>query len=232
MDGRLGRRGLDRDARPATLARIDPKTNRVVATIDVAATNLGDPAVVGGKVWVPVDRREHGRDRRPGDEHASRARCAVGAGPVRRHRDRRRGLGAELEGRRRLAPPPLAAAREKMRAARKAALNPVTSLDFVEALPADRLAIDRRRVCESPTLARRFPVRSRGRASTSWYLRCPSYWKSPSTGPPPFRVAGTLASRSRRHTRIPARRARWVICADGAARRSTRVARVRVPHAG
>jgi hypothetical protein len=34
-----------------TLTRIDPKTNRAVAHVDAAFSNLGDPAVVAGKVW-------------------------------------------------------------------------------------------------------------------------------------------------------------------------------------
>src|ERR1700689_3064670 len=54
------------------------------------------------------------------------------------------------------------------------ALRAVNSLDFVEALPAEKGGALR----ESPTLARRFPVRSRGHTSTSWYLHCP-YLKSP-----------------------------------------------------
>ena len=40
------------------LARIDPQTNAVSASIPVAgAPALGDPDVVGGKVWVPQIRR-------------------------------------------------------------------------------------------------------------------------------------------------------------------------------
>src|SRR5262249_43265071 len=68
---------------------------------------------------------------------------------------------------------------EKERGPHKAALDPVTSLDFVAAL-------SQRFPRESPTLARRFPVRSGGRAPTSWSLHC-RYWKSPRAGPPPFR---------------------------------------------
>src|SRR5712691_3544265 len=52
--------------------------------------------------------------------------------------------------------------------------SPVTSCYFEEALPAEIGGALR----ESPTLARRFPVRSRGRTSTSWYLHCPNS-KSP-----------------------------------------------------
>jgi len=37
---------------PAGLSRIDPETNTVSATVAIAG-NLGDPAVVGGRVWVP-----------------------------------------------------------------------------------------------------------------------------------------------------------------------------------
>ena len=54
-----------------------------------------------------------------------------------------------------------------------AALDPVTSWNFVETLTL-------RSPRESPTLAKRFPFRSRGHAPTSWYLHCP-YWKSPSS---------------------------------------------------
>ena len=43
---------------PTGLARIDPRTNTVAATIPVAgAPALGDPDVVGGRVWVPQIRR-------------------------------------------------------------------------------------------------------------------------------------------------------------------------------
>jgi len=41
---------------PAGLARIDPVTNQVAATITLPSP-LGDPAVVGGQVWVPEIRR-------------------------------------------------------------------------------------------------------------------------------------------------------------------------------
>jgi DNA-binding beta-propeller fold protein YncE len=37
---------------PTGLSRIDPQTNTVSATIAIPG-NLGDPAVVGGRVWVP-----------------------------------------------------------------------------------------------------------------------------------------------------------------------------------
>jgi hypothetical protein len=37
---------------PRGLSRIDPSTNAVTATVAIPG-NLGDPAVVGGKVWVP-----------------------------------------------------------------------------------------------------------------------------------------------------------------------------------
>jgi DNA-binding beta-propeller fold protein YncE len=40
------------------LVRIDPQTNEVVATVPIAGSPaLGDPDVVGGKVWVPQIRR-------------------------------------------------------------------------------------------------------------------------------------------------------------------------------
>ncbi len=42
---------------PLGLARIDPATNRVVATIALGSSPLGDPAVVGGLVWVPRIRQ-------------------------------------------------------------------------------------------------------------------------------------------------------------------------------
>ena len=43
---------------PTGVARIDPQTNAVVAAIPLAgAPALGDPDVVGGKVWVPQIRR-------------------------------------------------------------------------------------------------------------------------------------------------------------------------------
>ena len=41
---------------PAGLARIDPQTNAVVATVPLAGP-LGDPDVVGGMVWVPQIRK-------------------------------------------------------------------------------------------------------------------------------------------------------------------------------
>ena len=37
---------------PSGLSRIDPQTNQVTATISIPG-NLGDPAFVGGRVWVP-----------------------------------------------------------------------------------------------------------------------------------------------------------------------------------
>lgn len=43
---------------PKGLVRIDPRTNAVVATIPLAgAPYLGDPDVVGGRVWVPQIRK-------------------------------------------------------------------------------------------------------------------------------------------------------------------------------
>jgi DNA-binding beta-propeller fold protein YncE len=39
------------------IARIDPTTNTVTATVPIAGGPLGDPAVVGGNVWVPVIRQ-------------------------------------------------------------------------------------------------------------------------------------------------------------------------------
>ena len=58
---------------------------------------------------------------------------------------------------------PILEPQEKKRAAPDfgTALDPVTSLDFVEALPADTRR-HQRRVRESPTLARRFPVKVPG----------------------------------------------------------------------
>jgi DNA-binding beta-propeller fold protein YncE len=41
----------------AGLVRIDPQTNAVAATVTLPSGNLGDPDVVGGKVWVPVITR-------------------------------------------------------------------------------------------------------------------------------------------------------------------------------
>jgi virginiamycin B lyase len=38
------------------IARIDPATNAVSATVPVGGGPLGDPAVIGGMVWVPVIR--------------------------------------------------------------------------------------------------------------------------------------------------------------------------------
>ena len=62
---------------------------------------------------------------------------------------------------------------------REGPFGPNTSLYFVEAFPADQHdGCSAARLRESPTLARRFPVRSRGHTSTSWYLHCP-YLKSP-----------------------------------------------------
>jgi glutamine cyclotransferase len=37
-----------------TLTRIDPRSNRVVAQMKLADTPIGDPAIVGGKVWAPI----------------------------------------------------------------------------------------------------------------------------------------------------------------------------------
>jgi DNA-binding beta-propeller fold protein YncE len=37
--------------------RIDPDSNTVTATVKIAGGPLGDPAVVGGRVWVPVIRQ-------------------------------------------------------------------------------------------------------------------------------------------------------------------------------
>jgi hypothetical protein len=80
---------------------------------------------------------------------------------------------------------------EKTKGPREGPLLPVTSLDFVEAFPADYGGASR----ESPTLARRFPVRSRGHTSTSWYLHCP-YLKSPTPDHLLSAVALNLAHRS------------------------------------
>jgi YVTN family beta-propeller protein len=42
---------------PQGLVRIDPKTNAIVATVPLGGVPLGDPAVVGGLVWVPKIRQ-------------------------------------------------------------------------------------------------------------------------------------------------------------------------------
>jgi YVTN family beta-propeller protein len=42
--------------RNGTLVRIDPATNAIAATVKLPSAALGDPAVVGGKVWVPLVR--------------------------------------------------------------------------------------------------------------------------------------------------------------------------------
>ena len=62
VDGGAGWTAASTDAvwvtTPSGLARIDPQTNAVVATIPlVGAPALGDPDVVGGKVWVPQIQR-------------------------------------------------------------------------------------------------------------------------------------------------------------------------------
>jgi YVTN family beta-propeller protein len=38
------------------VTRIDPATNTVVASVDLKTNALGDPAVVGGMLWVPKIR--------------------------------------------------------------------------------------------------------------------------------------------------------------------------------
>ena len=70
--------------------------------------------------------------------------------------------------------------RKKKRAAPWDGPQPVTSLDFVEAFPADRplRAILRRVYASPPRWLGDSRVRSRGHTSTSWYLHCP-YSKSP-----------------------------------------------------
>ena len=151
------------------LVRIDPQTNAVTATVTLPSRTRR-PGRGRRQVWVPMIRAELGRDHRPGLERGRGDREGRGR-PVRRHRDRaarhgcRAGRAATSGG----------SGRDKKKGPpRKAARLPVTSWDFVEALPADTGGALR----ESPTLARRFPVRSRGHASTSWYLHCP-YLKSP-----------------------------------------------------
>ena len=39
------------------ITRIDPGTNKVSATVKIAGAPLGDPAVIAGKVWVPLIRQ-------------------------------------------------------------------------------------------------------------------------------------------------------------------------------
>ena len=161
---------------------------------------LGDPAVVGGKVWVPVVADNAVAIVDPAtNRDGGRSRSA--AGPFVVTAIDGRGLGAQLKGADVSAP---AALRYRFLRAPKRGGPPANgrpSSGYQLGLrrgASGRLVCDyRRRVCESPTLARRFPVRSRGHASTSWYLRCP-YWKSPSTGPPPFRVDQHISQRSRR----------------------------------
>lgn len=42
---------------PAGLARIDPQTSTVVTTVPLPQSPAGDPAVVGGEIWVPLVRQ-------------------------------------------------------------------------------------------------------------------------------------------------------------------------------
>ena len=77
----------------------------------------------------PQDPPEHGRARRPHNEQSDRLDQGRRR-PVRRHRDRRGSVGAELEGRRHLAPAPLTSAGScgsACRTARSAAAAPHSS---------------------------------------------------------------------------------------------------------
>jgi YVTN family beta-propeller protein len=64
---------------PSGLVRVDPASNQVVATIKLAAP-LGDPAVVGGRVWVPEIRQNTVAIVDPATNQVSRT-VKVGIGP-------------------------------------------------------------------------------------------------------------------------------------------------------
>ena len=102
LDSRLGRRGLG-DHVDRGIVRIDPATNSVAATIKLASTTLGDPGRRRRPGVGAADSRERDRGRRPGDERRSRGPSRSAPGPFVVTRDRRRGVGAELEGHRHLA---------------------------------------------------------------------------------------------------------------------------------
>jgi hypothetical protein len=117
--------------------RIDPTTNQVAATIPLGTPFLGDPDVVGGRRLGAQGSREHGRHRRPGDECRLGERQGRGRA-VRRHRNRRRRMDPELEGPRHLAASPLK--KDEGPPQKERPPDPVTSWDFVEALPAEKAA--------------------------------------------------------------------------------------------
>ncbi len=79
----------------AGVARIDPETNAVVATILIDGP-LGDPDVVAGRPLGAAGAAQPDRDRRSRLEYGDGLRQG-GHRPVRRHRDRGRGVGPELE---------------------------------------------------------------------------------------------------------------------------------------
>ncbi len=64
---------------PSGLVRLDPGSNQVVATIKLTAP-LGDPAVVGGQVWVPEIRQNTVAIVDPATNQVSRT-VKVGIGP-------------------------------------------------------------------------------------------------------------------------------------------------------
>jgi len=64
---------------PTGLSRIDPGTNSVTATVAISA-NLGDPAIVGGRVWVPRVRAGRIAIVDPASNAVART-VKVGAGP-------------------------------------------------------------------------------------------------------------------------------------------------------
>ena len=71
------------------VARIDPQTNAVVTNVAIAGSPaLGDPDVIGGKVWVPQIRKNSIAVVDPGDQ-LGRADGQGGHRAVRRHRDSR-----------------------------------------------------------------------------------------------------------------------------------------------
>ena len=78
LDGRLGRRGLGDDDRRASPASTRDERGRA-RPIPIGGGPLGDPAVVGGKVWVPVIRanrsRSSTRRRTPSGRRQGRARA-------------------------------------------------------------------------------------------------------------------------------------------------------------
>ena len=65
---------------PAGLTRIDPATNQIVATVKIPAQALGDPAVVGGRVWAPEIRENAIAIVDPATNQIA-ATIKVGAGP-------------------------------------------------------------------------------------------------------------------------------------------------------